>query len=132
MNNKCVILHCRLKLLQQHLDSQTPDQLYEGLTGNPRSKEPKLRCVGRLKRSCYMHKGKLVSTHTFTLLKRKSQLSLEGVIDDASLDIDGLQLGNYEDGVYEIRVHGGVPCWETGAVDDWELILVPYVEEENV
>ncbi len=103
--------------------------LEERLTGKPCRKESKHRCIGRLKRSCYMHKGKLVSTHTFTLLKRKSQLSLEDMIVDAGLDIDNLQLSNYEDGIYEIITVAGTPDWETGIVDEWELILVPYEEE---
>lgn len=95
-----------------------------------REESPRLRCVGRLKRNCYMYKGSLVSTQTFTVLKRKSQLQLEDLICDASYDIDQLNLNQYEEGVYEIATTN-VSEFE-GIVDEWDLKLVPYKEDKDV
>lgn len=131
MNDKLKPFEERLRTLRKELDSKTSEDIFEELTKYKPNNKSRLRCVGRLKRNCYMSKGKLVSNHTFTLLKRKSQLSLEDLIDDAAFDIDSLNFGNYEDGVYEIITIGGDPDWETGVIDDWELRLVPYKEEEN-
>lgn len=37
---------------------------------------------------------------------------------------------NCQDGVYEIQVNDIQRDWETGYVDDWDYILVPYEEEK--
>lgn len=131
MNDKLKPFEERLRTLKEELDSRTSEDIFAELTECKPNNKSRLRCVGRLKRNCYMAKGKLVSNYTFTLLKRKSQLLLEDLIDDAAFDIDSLNFGNYEDGVYEIITIGGDLDWETGVVDDWELILVPYKEEED-
>lgn len=88
--------------------------------------KPKLRCVGRLTHSHYMHKDTLRSESKFTLLKRKSQLTLQDLICDDMYDVPELQLANYAEGLYEIIMIGSCYHTEYGEMDDYELKLVPY------
>lgn len=91
--------------------------------------EPKPRCVGRLSHNRYMQDGKLVSQTTFTLLKRKSQLSLSDLVVDPDIDIDNLALSDHAEGMYEIVMCNESRDYESGILDDWELKLIPYKEE---
>lgn len=79
-----------------------------------------------------MSKGTLVSKTTFTLLKRKSDLTLgDMVCDHDNGDIELLELGSYGEGIYEIITTNPHYDWETGSLDDWELKLIPYKEDEG-
>lgn len=93
---------------------------------------PKLSCVGRLSHNRYIHGDRLVSQSTFTLLKRKSQLTLSDLVGDADIDIDNLELGNHAEGLYEIIMCNESRDYESGYIDDWGLKLVPYVEDEGI
>lgn len=92
--------------------------------------KPKLRCVGRLTHSHYMYKGTLSSESKFTVLKRKSQLTLQDMICDDTMDVPELELANHAEGIYEIIMVGGGYYTEYGEMEDYELRLVPYVEED--
>jgi hypothetical protein len=89
--------------------------------------QTKLRCIGRITKNYYLQDNKLVSKSTFTLLKRKSQLTLQDMIDDP--EYSGLNLDEYDEGIYEIITCNHSTDWETGVVDDWDLKLIPYKEE---
>lgn len=92
--------------------------------------KPKLRCVGRLTHNHYMHKGTLCSESKFTLLKRKSQLTLQDIICDDMYDVPELNLAKYEEGLYEIITVSSGHYVGYGEMDDYKLKLVPYEEEE--
>ncbi len=92
--------------------------------------KPKLRCIGRVSHNRYMQGNKLVSQSTFTVLKRKSELSLSDmIIDDPDVDIANLELENHAEGLYEIVVLEPSRGYYSCGDEDWELKLVPYVEE---
>lgn len=93
-------------------------------------RKPRLKCVGRLRHEKFIHKGKIVHTVSFTLLKRKSNLLLNDMICDVEIDIDCLQLHKYKEGLYEIIICNESRDYETGIVDDWELKLIPYKEDK--
>lgn len=42
-----------------------------------------------------------------------------------------INLNEVQDGVYKVIVCNESRDWETGYVDDWDLKLVPFVEEEK-
>lgn len=116
------------KVLQE-LENLPHDDFEYLLQQSGYSPKPKLRCVGRLTHNRYMHGDRLVSQSTFTLLKRKSQLTLSDLVGDADIDINNLELSNHADGLYEIVMCNESRDYETGVIDDWELKLVPYVED---
>lgn len=119
------------KVLQE-LENSSEDDFGHLLQKCGYTPKPKLRCVGRLSHNRYMHGDRLVSQSTFTLLKRKSQLSLSDMVGDADIDIDNLELFRHAEGLYEIVICNESRDWETGMVDDWELKLVPYVDDEGI
>lgn len=94
---------------------------------SPKSK-PRLRCIGRLTHNHYMYKDTLRSESKFSVLKRKSQLTLQDLISDDTIDVPELELANHPEGLYEIILVGSGYYTEYGEMDDYKLRLVPYKE----
>ena len=100
------------------------------------NKEPvEHRCVVRLTTTFYQDGRGLHTKKSLTLLKRKS-FGYDMLNEDASQigaehvlkRIIGLY--NMEDGVYEVEICNRLRDWETGCIDDWDYLLVPYGEEK--
>lgn len=90
----------------------------------------RLKLIVRVRHNNYMHKNKLVSEVSATLLSRKSNGTLSDLICDPDLDISQLNLGSYEDGLYRIITENHSFDIESGILDDYELVLTPYSDNE--
>ena len=88
--------------------------------------------VVRLTTSTYKtSKGAFRQTKELRTLKRKTPEFdlLENEMYNQSLDdIVITNLGNVVDGVYQLVTVNESYDWETGYLDDYELILIPYVD----
>lgn len=93
----------------------------------PDHKKPKLKCVVRITTSTYTTNRGVVSQRTMNCLKRKSDLSID---DFCGYIVESLPLNFYEvsDGLYELSAINISKDWETGIIDDWDVILVEYKE----
>lgn len=80
------------------------------------------RCVGRVSTSKYPTKDGFAFTKTFRVLKRKSELSVGDFCDDISeeLPINFLEV---PDGVYSLEIGNFSRDYESGMVDDWDVVL---------
>lgn len=83
----------------------------------------KLKLVVRLTRERYLHNDEVVEKTKLRLLKRKSKGSLGDLIFDPDYDISQIDLGKYDEGVYELLPINISKDIESGIVDDWELTL---------
>ncbi len=87
----------------------------------------KARCVGRVSTSKYLTKDGFAFTKTFRVLKRKSELSVDDFCDDISEDLP-INFLEVPDGVYSLEIGNFSRDYETGVVDDWDVVLTK-VEE---
>lgn len=80
------------------------------------------RCIGRVSTSKYPTKNGFAFTKTFRVLKRKSELSVDDFCDDISeaLPINFLEV---PDGVYSLDIGNVSRDYETGMIDDWDVVL---------
>lgn len=93
----------------------------------PNEITPKMKCVGKVVTSQYKTKTGFAYTRKFIVLKSKSQLSISDFCDyiEEYLPINFLSV---KDGVYELTSCNFSRDFETGAIDDWDIQLTPYVE----
>ena len=85
------------------------------------------KIVIRLKSSIYKTKTGFKLTKTFSVLKRKSNLSLGDLIPDIN-EYPPLNINEVKDGLYELITCCETTHWESGIVDSYETELVPFKE----
>lgn len=92
------------------------------------SEEPeKYICVVRLTTSVFKQGNRYVYQKSITPLKRKSTLGIDDVSGDIEYDLPELLNGSEQpDGLYELTATNFSRDYETGVIDDWDLILKPY------
>lgn len=91
--------------------------------------------VVRVQTSNYVSGGRLVTKRTISTLKRKSRGYNElfdlvpeiGADEVISMIIN---LDEVDDGIYRVIIVNVSTDWETGYIDDYDLKLIPYEEEE--
>ena len=94
------------------------------------------RCVIRLRTTAWAnHKG-IHCTKSITFLKKQSygvnileeEISAVGAMEAISRIVD---LGMHDDGIYEVVVANESRDWETGYIDDYDLILIPLLSAKK-
>ena len=93
----------------------------------------KLEIVVRLKTSNYFGKNSqsVVFKKELKVLKRKSNGDLHDLIHDIDYDMI-VNLYEVDDGLYMLSTTNESIDFETGHVDGYDLILVPYDERHNM
>lgn len=93
-----------------------------GITQRLNNPKPIARCIGRVATYMYETKHGFAFSKTFRVLKRKSELGVRDIIDDISeeLPINFLEV---PDGVYELTATNISRDYESGMVDDWDVVL---------
>lgn len=92
-----------------------------------KSSEPKLKLIVRVITSTYFSKNSLVTKKELRLLKRKSNCRLNDLFDDADHMHQITNLDEVDDGIYEVETCNH--SYWYGQLDDYDFVLVPYVEE---
>lgn len=106
------------------------------LTLNQKPVVKKDKCVVRLRTTAYSNKKGVYLTKNLTYLKRKCvgfNILEEDVYDLPTTELIEhiVNFNTTGDGVYEVVMCNIITCWETGAMDGWDYMLVPYKEDKG-
>lgn len=86
-----------------------------------------LHDVVRVRTSQYTTSRGFAVTKEVNLLKRKSDLDLYDMLPDP-VEYVPLNLHEVPDGVYRLETTNISRDWESGIIDDWDVVLIPYEE----
>lgn len=98
------------------------------------ARKDNLKLVVKLETTAFMQKnGAFVFQKKMTPLKRKSDIGWGEVgVDDLEIDVGLItNFHRVRDGLYTFEACNISYDFESGYADDWEYVLVPYVEGET-
>lgn len=86
----------------------------------------------KLQTSVYKRGERRVLEKSLTPLKRKSTLKFEEIVDWLEEDLPRIiGIDTLSDGIYELTATNFSRDFETGMIDDWDLVLIPTTETKN-
>lgn len=92
--------------------------------------KPVNRLIVKVSTSVFKQGNRYIYQKSLTPVKRKSTLTMNDVMSDLESELPQLFSAWLEDGLYELTATDFSRDWETGVIDNWNLILIPWVEKE--